>query len=77
MVVSDKYTNMEDDMAPRYRVTLTKEGRKDMEAVSTQGKGAVHGIVRSRIAVAGRGRARSEMDCRKGCRGFGDDLSEP
>jgi len=37
-------------MAPRYRVTLTKEERKDLEVISTQGKRAPDRIICSGIA---------------------------
>jgi len=32
--------NREDDTAPRYRVTLTEEERKLLEAISTKGRRA-------------------------------------
>lgn len=38
-------------MAPRYRVTLTKEERKDLEAVSTKGKRAARTVLYARALL--------------------------
>ena len=38
-------------MAPRYRVTLTKEERKDLEAVSTKGKKAARTVLYARALL--------------------------
>ena len=38
-------------MAPRYRVTLTKEERKDLEAISTKGKRAVRTVLYARALL--------------------------
>ena len=38
-------------MAPRYRVTLTKEERKDLEAISTKGKRAARTVLYSRALL--------------------------
>ena len=35
-------------MAPRYKVTLTKEERKDLEAISTKGKRAARKVLNAR-----------------------------
>jgi hypothetical protein len=43
--------NKEDDMAPRYRVTLTKEERKDLEAISTKGKKAARTVLYARALL--------------------------
>jgi len=38
-------------MAPRYRVTLTKEERKDLEAISTKGKRAARTVLYARALL--------------------------
>jgi hypothetical protein len=38
-------------MAPRYRVTLTKEEREDLEAISTKGKRAARTVLYSRALL--------------------------
>ena len=38
-------------MAPRYRVTLTEEERKDLEALSTKGKRAARTILNARALL--------------------------
>lgn len=38
-------------MIPRYRVTLTKEERKDLEAISTKGKRAVRTVLYARALL--------------------------
>ena len=38
-------------MAPRYKVTLTKEERKDTEAISTKGKRAVRTVLYARALL--------------------------
>lgn len=38
-------------MAPRYRVTLTKEERKDLEAISTKGKRAARAVLYARALL--------------------------
>ena len=38
-------------MAPRYRVTLTKEERKELEAISTKGKRAARTILYARALL--------------------------
>ena len=38
-------------MTPRYRVTLTKEERKDLEAISTKGKRAVRIVLYARALL--------------------------
>ncbi len=38
-------------MAPRYRVTLTKEERKDLETISTKGKRAVRTVLYARALL--------------------------
>ena len=38
-------------MAPRYRVTLTEEERKDLEAISTKGKRAARTILYARALL--------------------------
>jgi len=38
-------------MAPRYRVTLTKEERKELEAISSKGKRAAHTIIYARALL--------------------------
>lgn len=38
-------------MAPRYRVTLTKEERKDLEAISTKGKRAARSVLYARALL--------------------------
>ncbi len=38
-------------MAPRYRVTLTKEERKDLEAISTKGKRAARTVLHARALL--------------------------
>jgi len=38
-------------MAPRYRVTLTEEERKDLEAISTKGKRAVRTVLYARALL--------------------------
>jgi hypothetical protein len=43
--------NKEDDMAPRYRVTLTKEERKALEVVSTKGKRAARTVLYARALL--------------------------
>ena len=35
-------------MAPRYKVTLTKEERQDLEAISTKGKRAARTVLYAR-----------------------------
>jgi hypothetical protein len=44
-------TNKEDNMAPRYRVTLTGDERKDLEAVSTKGKRAARTVIYARALL--------------------------
>ena len=39
-------------MAPRYRVTLTKEERKNLGVLSTTGRRAARTILYARIAIA-------------------------
>jgi len=41
----------EDDMAPRYRVTLTKEEREQLEAISTKGKRAARTVLYARALL--------------------------
>jgi hypothetical protein len=38
-------------MAPRYRVTLTKEERKNLEAISTKGKRAARTVLYARALL--------------------------
>lgn len=38
-------------MAPRYRVTPTKEERKDLEVISTKGKRAVQTVLDARALL--------------------------
>ena len=38
-------------MAPRYRVTLTKEERKELEAISTKGKRAARTVLYARALI--------------------------
>ena len=38
-------------MAPRYKVTLTKEERKDLEAISTKGKRAARTVLYARALL--------------------------
>ncbi len=38
-------------MAPRYKVTLTKEERKDLEVISTKGKRAARTILYARALL--------------------------
>ena len=42
---------MEENMAPRYRVTLTKEERKDLEEISTKGKRAARTVLYARALL--------------------------
>ncbi len=42
---------MEGDMAPRYRVTLTKEERKDLANISTKGKRAARTVLYARALL--------------------------
>jgi hypothetical protein len=41
----------EDDMAPRYKVTLTKEERQELQAISTKGKRAARTILHARALL--------------------------
>jgi hypothetical protein len=43
--------NKEDDMAPRYKVTLTKEERQELEAISTKGKRAARTVLYARALL--------------------------
>lgn len=41
----------EDDMAPRYKVTLTKDLRHELEAISTKGKRTARTVLYSRALL--------------------------
>jgi len=60
-------------MAPRYKITLTQEKRKELEAISTKGKRAARTVLYARaLLLLDAGEYFTVTRC-EGCRGFGDN----